>query len=105
MRELTDVNNGDKIFTYQARVKDVDRLLNNFLNDYAGLYCLIERKLFAEVCRGKNISKIKNEYLVKYGITARQFNAIRIVLQGKIDSIKKQIDELSDSLFDNKTEA
>ena len=94
---LEDANNGKKTFTYQTRVRETSPLLNAFLSDYAALYGLVERKLFADVCRGNHILKLKNEYLTKFGITARQFNAIRIVLQGKIDSIKNlQPDYIND---------
>ena len=88
---LEDANNGKKTFTYQTRVRETSPLLNAFLSDYAALYGLVERKLFADVCRGNHILKLKNEYLTKFGITARQFNAIRIVLQGKIDSMKLRV--------------
>jgi len=43
----------------------------------------------------------KNEYLKKYGITARQFNSIRCDLQGNIDSAKRIISGRIINLKDN----
>ncbi len=77
MRELINANGNAKTYTYQARIKDTNAMLDDFLQDYAVLYGLVERKLYADYARGKNISKLKNEYLIKYSITARQFNALR----------------------------
>ena len=88
MRELIDANGGVKTFTYQARIKEADTMLTVFLQDYAALYGLVERRLYADYARGKDISRLKNDYLVKYGLTARQFNALHIELQGKLDSIR-----------------
>ena len=41
-----------------------------------------------------NLNALKREYLPRFGITARQFNAIRVGLEGKIDSIKARRLEL-----------
>lgn len=87
MRSLEASNSDLKTFTYQTRIKDTNLLLEEFLAEYACLYGTIERKLFADYCRGLNIQKQKSAYLKTYGITARQFNAVRIILHGKIDSI------------------
>jgi hypothetical protein len=35
-----------------------------------------------------SINELKREFQPKFGITARQFNAVRVGLEGKIDSIK-----------------
>jgi hypothetical protein len=59
-----------KTFTYQTRIKDINPLLAEFLSDYAQLYGKIERKLFADYCRGINILQLKATYLKTYGITA-----------------------------------
>ena len=59
-----------------------------FFSDCARLYSIIERKLFSQISKGLNPNKLKNEFLIKYGITARQFNAINAYLKGKIKSIK-----------------
>lgn len=49
----------------------------------------LERRLFADIASGKNPGELKNIYLVAYGITARQFNSLRVLVEGKISSIKK----------------
>ena len=77
-----------KTYTYQARIT-VNECLDSYLTSYADLMSTTERKLFADICRGHNPNKLKSSYLVKYGITARQFNAINIFLKGKIASIKE----------------
>jgi IS605 OrfB family transposase len=83
-----------KIFTYQTRIR-ADAIQAKFLEDTATHLSQVERALFADYSRGKNILKIKSEYLSRYGITARQFNAIRINLEGKLQSIKAiQVDNL-----------
>jgi hypothetical protein len=47
-----------------------------------------ERSLFAAFQAGGKLNDLKRQFLPKFGITARQFNAIRVGLEGKIDSIK-----------------
>ncbi|HSX37315.1 MAG TPA: hypothetical protein VLE95_00615 [Chlamydiales bacterium] len=54
----------------------------------AELFAHTEHHLFADISKGKLSSALKSSYLVKYGITARQFNAIRVKVEGKIASIK-----------------
>jgi secreted Zn-dependent insulinase-like peptidase len=46
----------------------------------AQLLSSIERHLFRDLSSGKEASALKSEYLQKYQITARHFNAIRIQL-------------------------
>jgi len=68
------------------------------LRQYASLFGYVERSLFADIQRGKNAHDLKSVYLVRFGITARQFNALRIQLQGKIRSVREllplQIEDL-----------
>ncbi len=66
-----------QVFTYQTRIED-----NPILDSYGELYGKIERGLFADIMKGKKANSLKSEYLVKYGITARQFNAIKIDVKG-----------------------
>jgi hypothetical protein len=58
------------------------------LDAYAGLCGRVERSLFAAMRTGVSIKELKREFQPKFGITARQFNAVRVGLEGKIDSIK-----------------
>ena len=50
----------------------------------------MERKLFAEVAAGRSAASLKNEYLVRFGIPARMFNAVRVSLEGKVASVNEQ---------------
>jgi len=63
-----------RIFTYQTRVTlspDHERALA----DYAALFCRVERTLHADLQSGKPAEMLKSKYLLRFGITARQFNA------------------------------
>ncbi len=76
-------------FSYQTRLLEREE---NFaiLKDYASIYGHIERSLFEDIkLQGLNI--LKQSYLVRFGITARQFNAIRVSLDGKIESGKQSL--------------
>ena len=59
------------------------------LSAYAGLYGRAQRKLFAETAAGEPAASLKSEYLQRYGIPARLFNALRVSLQGKVASIRE----------------
>lgn len=75
------------INTYQTRL-DLSSHAESQLNDYAFLFNKVERNLYADVARsGKLSTTFKNEYLRKFGITARQFNSVRVNLDGKIASV------------------
>ncbi|MBK6998687.1 MAG: IS200/IS605 family accessory protein TnpB-related protein [Rhodoferax sp.] len=81
------------IFTYQTRpVLDAAQVLA--LDAYAELYGCAERSLFAAMQAGGAVNDLKREFLPEFDITARQFNAMRIGLEGKIDSIKERRPEL-----------
>jgi hypothetical protein len=54
------------------------------LSEYADLFNTVEHSLYAEVAKGQRSASCKNEFLKKYEITARQFNACRVTLEGKI---------------------
>jgi IS605 OrfB family transposase len=76
------------IFTYQTRL-----VLDNqesALGAYASLYGKVERSLFAALATGGDASKLKSGFLKKFGITARQYNAVAISLKGKIASIRER---------------
>ena len=64
------------------------------LQAYAALYGQAERSLFAALCTGRTVNALKREFLPRFGITARQFNALRVGLEGKIDAIKERRPEL-----------
>ena len=73
-----------------------------FLADVAQLFSTIERQLYRDLETGKSLKELKKEYQLIYGINARQFNSIRIFLQGKIKSrqecYKLQITEVTEKI-------
>jgi IS605 OrfB family transposase len=81
------------VFTYQTRLK-LDDEQASFLDGYAELYGRVERSLFAAMQAGGKLNDLKRDFLARFGITARQFNAVRIGLEGKIDSIKRRRPDL-----------
>jgi hypothetical protein len=46
--------------------------------------------LLGQFCVAPKIPNLlKSDYLLRFGITARQFNAVRIQLQGKLDAVRE----------------
>jgi IS605 OrfB family transposase len=84
-------------FTYQSRLR-LDERLQAILSEYASLFNRVEHSLYAEMARGKTTTSCKNTFLKKYGITARQFNACRISLEGKIKACKASEGQAVESL-------
>jgi IS605 OrfB family transposase len=81
-------NKNRQVFTYQTRVS-VTPEEDKKLREYAVLFGRVERTLYVEMQKGADANRLKSDYLVRFSITARQFNAVRIQLQGKIDAIRK----------------
>jgi len=73
--------------TYQTRLA-LNEKQEMVLHEYACLLSTVERALYAEVAKGKTSASCKNAFLKIYGITARQFNACRVSLEGKISACK-----------------
>ncbi|MBK7000075.1 MAG: IS200/IS605 family accessory protein TnpB-related protein [Rhodoferax sp.] len=82
-----------QVRTYQTR-PDLTPEQAAILDAYADLYGQAERSLFAAIQAGDSLNDLKREFLPKFDITARQFNAMRVGLEGKIDSIKERRPEL-----------
>jgi hypothetical protein len=81
-------------FTAQTYIPDEklgdDHSLYFFLDETANFYNNIKRTLFRDaISTGKRPLSFKNAYLKRFGITARQFNAIRFDLDGNIESVKE----------------
>jgi hypothetical protein len=75
-------SNSRHVFSYQTRVRvrpDEDKALA----EYAALFGRVERTLYADLRKGQEADDLKSEYVVRLGITARQFNATRAELEGK----------------------
>jgi IS605 OrfB family transposase len=70
--------------TYQTRTQNS---FDDPLDAYADLMAHVEHSLFREMAAGKTPSDLKSSYLTSFHITARQFNATRVKLEGTIDSI------------------
>lgn len=69
--------------TYQARLTVTDEE-RRWLEASGALYGRTERRLYGSIARGTDASKAKAELMAEFGLTARQYNALRISLQGKI---------------------
>jgi IS605 OrfB family transposase len=78
----------EKTFSYQTRLKYNDKL-EEILQEYACLFNTVMHSLYREVAKGKTSASCKNDFLKTYGITARQFNACRVSLDGKIAACKE----------------
>ena len=87
----------EMMLTYQTRF-ELSNEQDAILQQCACLLSRVERSLFAEVARGKPAASCKNQYLVEYGVTARQFNACRVSLEGKIEACRKGQEHAIDSL-------
>jgi IS605 OrfB family transposase len=62
---------------------------DGLLSAYADLYGRAERTLFARLRAGEQLVALKRTFLVRFGLTARQFNALAVDLRGKIASIEQ----------------
>ena len=74
----------DRSRTYQTRIPDGS---DAPLSAYADLMAHVEHCLFADIAAGKISKNLKASYITRFHITARQFNAIRVKIEGKRDSI------------------
>ncbi len=80
--------------TCQTRIgafDGIDRTVGDaLLAAYADLYGRIQRKLLAQMSAGRSAPSLKQEYLQRYRIPARMFNALRVSLEGKVASVREQ---------------
>ena len=88
------------MFTYQARIELSDEQ-RKILDEYARLMSSIEHFLFAQVAKG-TIILCKNPSLTKFGMTARQFNACRVGLEGKIEACQASQEQAVNQLKTNR---
>ena len=73
--------------TFETRLK-ISEQENELLRANAELFAHVKHSLFAEIASGKTPGELKSTYLTRYKITARQFNSVRVLIEGKISSIK-----------------
>ena len=80
--------------TYQTRIHGYAGLEraagDSALSAYAALYGRVQRRLFADLAAGRPSASLKNEYLGRYGMPARMFNAVRVSLEGRVASVNEQ---------------
>ncbi len=88
--------------TCQTRIgafDGIDRTVGDaLLSAYPDLYGRIQRRLFAQVSAGRSAPGLKQEYLQRYRIPARMFNAVRVSLEGKLSSVKGVMELRRDEL-------
>ena len=81
--------------TYQMKLKNIqlnDNLTSEmYLAEYGKFFGVLKRKLFAQGhAKGISPATLKKSFQRKFGITARQFNAIRMQLDGKVSAVKEK---------------
>jgi hypothetical protein len=73
------------IRTFQCRIDP-----HPALDAMADLLCRLERLLYAEIAKGDaNMTAAKRAFIAQHGITARQFNALRIRVEGAIEGVRQ----------------
>lgn len=82
-----------QIFTYQTRI-ELTLEQEAILDAYSQLYGKAKRSLFSQIRSGGSLNKMKREFQLRFGISARHFNAMRVEIEGKIKSIKERRPEL-----------
>ena len=70
--------------TFQARIDS-----HPALNATADLLSRAERCLWAEFAKGRKPTDCKSEFIKRFGITARQFNALAVNVKGKAESLRE----------------
>ena len=81
--------------TYQTKLNSIqlnDYLTSEmYLTEYGKFFGVLERKLFAQsYAKGISSASLKKSFQRRFGITARQFNSIRMQLDGKVSSVKEK---------------
>ena len=69
--------------TYQDRLT-LDATQSRWLNAFGELYGRLQRTLYAHAAKGVKLNDLKTSFCAKHGLSARQFNAMRMELEGKI---------------------
>jgi IS605 OrfB family transposase len=76
----------DATFTTRLR----DEASYPALTAIAQLFGHVERCLYVDLAvRGRPVAELKREYLPRFGLTARQFNAILATVQGKVSAARE----------------
>ena len=76
------------IATFEAKV--FDQALSPLFSSIADLYAQAEHALYVDhYVRGRPETECKREYLGRFRLTARQFNAVAVNLRGKVEAAKE----------------
>lgn len=78
----------DSTRTYQTRLSNTP---DPILTAYAEVMAHAEHCLAAAIQLGKKANSLKSFFITQFQITARQFNSIRVHVEGAFDSIKQQM--------------
>lgn len=78
--------------TYQTRLAP-SIAERRWLDASGELYGRCERKLYSLIARGTDAARAKSALMAEFGLTARQYNALRMSLQGKIDGTRELLTE------------
>jgi IS605 OrfB family transposase len=85
--------------TFQTKLKNIqmNKEISSemYLSEYATFFGMLERKLFVHsYIQAVSSSSLKKTFSKQFGITARQFNSLRMQLDGKVSSYleKRKID-------------
>ena len=85
--------------TYQTKAPST---LTQYCEAMGLLFGQAERHLYIALERGENLNNFKQEYQVRFGINARQFNSVHFSIKGKTKSRKechkRQLNELKDRI-------
>ena len=81
--------------TYQTKIHNFglnEKLTSEmYLSEYGKFFGILERKLFIQShIRGVASTTLKSNFMKTYGITSRQFNSLRMQLDGKTNSFKEK---------------
>jgi len=76
--------------TLETRLpRDTAEPVREALTAYADRFSRAGRTYFARVSRGNKISK--SEFMTEFGLTGRQFNAVKVTVEGMIDSQRSNL--------------
>ncbi len=76
--------------TFHTRLKNLNPEEDALLSAYADLMGRAERTLFALSQGGKlPLEGYKGEIMARFGLTARQFNGVRVFLQRKVEAAQE----------------
>jgi IS605 OrfB family transposase len=79
------------IKTVELKIEDVSvySILDNLGNYYSHIERVLYNYLYDKDITNGVLNSLKSQYIVKYGISARLFGAMYIVVKGKMDGAKK----------------